>query len=103
MGIDLRRAVENNAVLINHVDLAGRLDLPVDLGWRNRRTKNPVKCHPVARTGPAGALVKVEYRVFADVERRPVEQSLRRILRDGIGDLPGAAVDRFRKRADPGP
>ena len=77
MQIDLARSPEKNAVLVDEIDLAGCFDSPEDLrripGW----IRDFVKCRPLCLVGFACALIESQRRVFADVERFPVQHRLR--------------------------
>ena len=68
--VDLRRSAEKNAVLIDDVHLARRLDGAQDIGG-SHIGRDLVDRHPLADVGATGTLVEIEQRVFPDVERLP--------------------------------
>ncbi|GCC44699.1 hypothetical protein chiPu_0029071, partial [Chiloscyllium punctatum] len=82
--IDLARAAEDDAVLIDHQHLAGSGDAAEDLA-------RPGVADDAVQRGPvAGLLVEVERGLAADVEALPVEDCLRRGLVDGHRGLAAA-------------
>ena len=72
MHIDLASSTENDAVLINDVDLAGGLDRTEDLGWHSVKVANFVEHDPLVRMVSAGALIETERGILSDVEALPV-------------------------------
>ena len=82
MRVHLRRAAENDAVLIDDIDLTVGLERAEDLRRRARRVVDFVEGDPLPRVRAAAALVEAQRRVLADVEGLPGEQRLLRGLLD---------------------
>ena len=99
--VHLRRAAEDDAILVDHVNLARRLDGAEDLRGHTCGVVDFVERDPRAHVTVARALVERERGVFADVERLPREQRLLRSLRDGDVRLSAAGGLRGKIRALP--
>ncbi len=83
MDVDLGGAAEDDAVLVDDVDLAVGLDLAEDLGGTAGGVVDLVEGDPLALVVLAGALVEGERGFLADVEGLPGEQGLLLGLHDG--------------------
>jgi len=74
-GIDLAATAENDAVLVEDVNLALGIDSPEDLGG-GYAADDLVEGDPFADVGTAGGLVEVEGGIASDIEGLPVEEGL---------------------------
>ncbi len=70
--IDLARAAEDDAVLVDDIDLAVGLDIAKDLTW-TEIADHPVQCNPVS----VAMLIERERGLGADIECIPVQDRLR--------------------------
>ena len=81
-GVDLACPAENHAVAVDHIDLTLRVDAAADLRRGGCGIENFVEGDPLSGIGPALRLVEVDRCVATDIERFPVQNSLRAVLFD---------------------
>ena len=74
-GVDLGASAEDDAILVDDVDLALGVDFSTDLGWGSA-AYNFVEGDPFAGIGSAGGLVEIDGGLAADIEGFPVEEGL---------------------------
>ena len=84
-------ATENDAVLVDQIDLASGMDLTEDLGRVTGGVGDFVEGNPLPSVFLAGGLVEGDGGLFADVEGLPIEERLLFGLLDG--DLSLAVFD----------
>ena len=82
MHIHLARPAKNDAVLIDDVDLAVRLQGAQYLRGQSARVIDFVEGNPLIAIRSARRLIKLQGRFFPDVERIPVQHRLLRGLFD---------------------
>ena len=95
--IHLAVAAEDDAALVDHIDLAVGLDVAEDLA-RRRAAIDAVERGPVA----IALLVESQRRARADIETRPVQDR----LLGGLADIDlglAIAIDALRRRIGAGP
>ena len=78
--VHLRGAAEDDAVLIDDIHLPLRRDGAEDLRRHARRIADLVECDPLPGIRAARALIKVQRRLLAHVERLPIQHRLLRSL-----------------------
>lgn len=86
-GVHLGTSSEDDAVLVDDVDLALGVDFALDLGGGCAGAQDFVEGDPFAGVGSAGGLVEIDGGVLADIEGIPVEEG----LGGGLGDSDGVA------------
>src|ERR1700738_458081 len=95
--VDLARSAEDDAVLVDEINLAIGLDLAENLARHAGRVIDLVERHP----SPVAALVKRQGRGLADVELRPVHERVFPRLLDRDGGLSVARRLCWRIGVDP--
>jgi len=81
----LGTGAEDDAVLVDDVDLALGVDFASDLRGGCAGTYNFVEGDPFAGVGSAGGLVEIDGGLAADIEGFPVQEGLRGGLLDADG------------------
>ena len=99
--IDLRAAAENDAVLVDDIDLPIGLHRAEDLRRRAGRIVDFVEGNPLPRVRAARALVEAQRGLFADVESLPRQQRLLRLLLHEHRGAPACGALRGQRRALP--
>ena len=74
---------EDDAVLVDDVDLALGVDFASDFGGPGGRVEDFVEGDPLSGVGAAGRLVEIDGGLAADIEGFPVEEG----LSGGLGDV----------------
>ena len=82
-GVDLGTGAEDDAVLVDDVDLAFGLDFASDFGGFGGGVENFIEGDPFAGVGPTGGLVEIDGGLAADIEGFPVKEG----LGSGLGDV----------------